>query len=344
MLKTLQLQNFRNYSKKIFEFSNSKTLIVGPNAVGKTNILEAIYLLSTGKSFRAEEEKELVKEEQHFFRVDGRTEENDLRLVGQMGLMRRMVKIYQINGVSKRQVDFVGNLRVVLFAPTDIEIVTDSPAVRRKYLDLVLIQVFKDYRVAIRIYERALRQRNRLLRRIRDEGVPREQLNYWDQLLIESGKVIHNRRKEFVNYVSNGSNRAHGIFPITLDYDHSIISPERLLRYAVEEVSAATTLVGPHRDDFRILNHTREVRLFGSRGEQRMATFELKLGELVFVKEKTGDDPVLLLDDVFSELDHKNRHLLLEVIPKQQTIMTTTDLHLVEKEFLDGVELIKLLK
>lgn len=339
MLKSLNLQNFRNYSKKTFGFSPEITLVVGPNAVGKTNVLEAIYLLATGKSFRAEKEVELILEGADFFRIFGETDKVELELICQIGQIGRHMKALKVNGVNRRQMDFVGNLYAVLFSPQDIEIVTESPAVRRKYLDLVLSQIFKDYRVASSIYERALRQRNRLLKRIRDEGISREQLTYWDELLISNGKILHERRREYLIYMSNLSNL---LFPIALTYEHSIISKERLAKYASEEISAGTTLVGPHRDDFRIWNEKREVRLFGSRGEQRMATFELKLGELAFIKEKTGEEPILLLDDVFSELDHENRHLLLEVIPKQQTIMTTTDFHLVEKEFLKDVEVIEL--
>ncbi len=361
MLKSLRLQNFRNYSKRTFEFSDKTTLIVGPNAIGKTNVLEAIYLLATGRSFRAEEEKELVKEGESFFRVDGGLEEKEVSLMGLMGPMGPMRKIYQVNGVNRRQVDFVGNLRAVLFNPQDLEIVVNSPATRRKYLDLVLLQVHKDYRVAIGIYERALRQRNHLLRRIRDENLQftiyNSQLEYWDRLLVENGKIIHERRKDFLSYLSHWSNSTNLVFPISLHYDHSIISEERLAKYREAEIGAGGTLVGPQRDGFVISQirnfksetRNRDVRLFGSRGEQRLAVFAIKLGELEYVNgqsliinDQSGSKPILLLDDIFSELDHENRHHILEVIPKQQTIMTTTDLHLVEKEFLKHVEVVKL--
>lgn len=342
MIKNLALQNFRNYSKKNFGFSANTTLIVGPNAVGKTNILEAIYLLATGKSFRAELEIELIRSGQEVARIEGKTEGGELEIIWDG--RERFQKLYKVNGVGKRQVDFVGNLRAVLFSPQDIEIVTDSPSMRRKYLDMVLSQVHRDYRVAIRIFERALRQRNRLLRRIRDENLQRQiyspQLNYWDDLLIENGKVIHERRKEYLEFLSARKNL---LFETTLVYEHSVISEERLARYASEEIAAAATLVGPHRDDLVIFQKpTRNIRLFGSRGEQRMAIFEIKLGELAYMRAVTGLEPTLLLDDIFSELDHENRHLLLQIIPKQQTIMTTTDLHLVEKEYLKHVEVVEL--
>ncbi|MCL4397990.1 AAA family ATPase [Patescibacteria group bacterium] len=327
VLAKLTLQNFRSYSKKIFEFNPGATLIVGPNAIGKTNIVEAVYLLATGKSFRAENEHEMIKVGQQVSRLVGQLGDNELEV--DWDARERFVKTYKVNGVGKRQADFVGNLRAVLFSPQDIELVTDGPAVRRRYLDSVLEQIYKDYRLAAHIYEKALRQRNRLLWRIREEGISREQLVYWNNLLITNGQVIHNRRKDYLEFLG-------------LTYDSSVISAERLAKYALEEVAAATTLVGPQRDDFIINHHDRPVKAFGSRGEQRLAVFNIKLKELEYVREITGTAPVLLLDDIFSELDHANRHHILEVIPKQQTIMTTTDLHLVDRSALRRAQLIEL--
>lgn len=341
MLQKLQLQNFRNYTKRTFEFGEKTTLIVGPNAIGKTNILEAVYLLATGKSFRADAERDLIKESAQVASVQSvqdlvlhtASEGAELEII--FDDRQRFTKTYKVNGVGKRQVDFVGNLRAVLFSPQDIEIVTDGPSVRRRYLDLVLSQIFKDYRLSAHIYERALRQRNRLLWRIREEGVSREQLAYWNELLIENGAVIHEKRKGFLGFLSGLSN-------LRMEYDHSVISQERLARYAAEEIGAATTLVGPQRDDFEIRFKEKKVKNFGSRGEQRLAVFQIKLGELEYVKKQTGESTILLLDDIFSELDHENRHHILEVIPKQQTIMTTTDLHLVDRSAIKRAQLIEL--
>lgn len=340
-MRKVTLQNFRNYAKRSFDFSGGTTLIVGPNAVGKTNVLEAMEILATGKSFRAEAEKEVIREGQQVGRIVGETGDNELEIIWDD--RERFQKLYKVNGVGKRQVDFVGNLRAVLFSPQDIEIATDSPSTRRRYLDSVLSQTSKEYRLAAHIYERALRQRNRLLWRIREEGVSRQQLSYWDELLINNGSIIHEHRKNYLEFL-NGLKPA--IFPVSLKYDHSVISQERLQKYAREEVAAAATLVGPHRDDFAIEKHHQQheenVRSYGSRGEQRLAVFAIKLGELEYIKRMTSDSPVLLLDDIFSELDHVNRHHVLEVIPKQQTIMTTTDLHLVDKRLLKKVETIEL--
>lgn len=364
MLKKLTLVNFRNYSKRDFDFSDRTTLIVGPNAAGKTNVLEAIYLLTTGKSFRAETEFELIKVSEKVTRISGLLQSHlqgqTLQMASGLEIVwdarGRFQKLYRVNGVGRRQVDFVGNLRAVLFSPLDLEIVVNGPAVRRKYLDLVLVQVHKDYRSAFHIYERALRQRNRILRNAREKGQGVREiegvLEYWSRLLIENGKVIHEHRKEFLEFLSekSGEEGRPGSFPINLHYDHSTVSAERLKKYAVEEIGAAATLVGPHRDDFTINSSQltidsfkdRDLRLYGSRGEQRLGVFSIKLGEMDYIVKETGQRPILLLDDIFSELDHENRKHILEMIPKQQTIMTTTDLHLVEKSYLKKVELVKI--
>ncbi len=381
MISELTLGNFRNYPKSNLHFNSGSTLIVGPNAVGKTNILEAIYALATGKSFRAETEAEVIREGQAVSRLVGKVIISGTKVAGSPSTSlrasetkekgresgsggteieleldwdarERFQKLYKVNGVGRRQIDFIGHLRAVLFSPGDLEIVADSPSTRRRYLDGVLSQVYKDYRLAAHLYERALRQRNRLLWRIREEqiaeSVRRIEMEYWDGLLVNNGAIIHERRKEYLEFLNNLPSK---IFPIELQYDHSIISPERLEKYAREEIDAAVTLVGPHRDDFAVeklqdtrnkIQKERDVKLYGSRGEQRLAVFAIKLGELEYVKTQTGENPILLLDDIFSELDHTNRHHILEAIPKQQTIMTTTDLHLVEKNLLKHVQLLEL--
>ena len=349
ILKSLLLQNFRNYYQKEFIFSSGINLVVGPNAAGKTNLLEAAYLLATGRSFRAEVEAEMISYNGQISNIKcqmSNGEELEIILTrGEINEKRVAKKIYKVNGVNRRMIDFVGHLRVVYFGPEDLEIVVDSPARRRDYLDSVLEQVDREYRRASLSYRKGLRQRNKLLEQIRDEGKPRSVLYFWDRLLIEDGEVITKKREEFINFV----NQQPSYFEkLELVYDKSIISPQRLAQYAEEEVAAGATLVGPHRDDvkFQISNSKlqikRDLSLFGSRGEQRIAVFCLKLAEMEFIAQKTGQRPILLLDDIFSELDHQRRRRLLEVIPRQQTIITTTDLHLVEPEVRKKMEVIKL--
>jgi len=353
LLKKLSLQNFRNYKKKELSLSEKTTLIVGPNAVGKTNLLEAIYLLATGKSFRANLEQEMINWDEEIGRVkgvattetqNGLIENAELEIVltcGEVGGEKTARKKYLVNGVARRAMDFLGNLRAVYFGPEDLDLVTGSPSLRRRYLDLVLSQVDREYARSIMSYEKGVRQRNKLLERIREEGVSRTQLLFWNQLLIKNGEIITQKREEFIQFVNDFWQEKGEIGQYSLIYDKSIISPARLEEYAEEEVAAAATLVGPHRDDFEFQKKDKDLASFGSRGEQRLAVLWLRLCELEYVDSSTKSRPVLLLDDIFSELDQKHRQLVLEITGKQQTIITTADVNLVEKQYHgDMIELV----
>lgn len=378
-LTSLTLQNFRSYAKATFTFSPDTTLILGPNASGKTNILEAVTLGTTGKSFRAERDREMIRWGEDVSRVlaevtnldnspspplrlrGGRGElATKLELVltsGEVAGQKAPLKKYLVNGVPRRQIDFVGNLRAVLFWPEDLELVTDSPSLRRRYLDSVLVQVDREYRRDLLSYERGLRQRNRLLDFINEGQAHRRQLIFWDQLLIRTGGYLTGKRGEYLNFV----NTCH-ILPVTyhLVYDKSVISDSRLAQYAEEEVAAKATLVGPHRDDFIIQLRTQSSELrakednytdlskFGSRGEQRLAVLWLKLAELSYIEERSREagsgsaKPVLLLDDIFSELDPPHRQLVLDLIGKQQTIVTSADPHIIDEMNLKEAKIIRL--
>lgn len=360
MLLKVQLSNFRGFKSKLIEFSPKVSVIVGPNASGKTNVIEAAFLLSSGKSFHARVEEEMVHYEEEIGRVKGSIIEGSKEKIGtnlEVVLTRGEITIgvspkktervarkrLVINGVARRLVDFAGRLKVVLFGPWDMDIVTGSPTLRRNFLDTVLSQVDREYRRASLSYEKGLRQRNRLLFRIREEGLSRSQLLFWDQLLIKNGNYITSRREDFIKFANARESLDNQVF--SLEYDKSIISQTRLEQYKDEEVAAATTLVGPHRDDFsfyianpKMVN--RDLAKYGSRGEQRMGVLWLKIAELIFIEAESGDKPTLLLDDIFSELDHEHRKIVLEVSKKQQTIITTADPHYIE-EF-EKVEKIKL--
>lgn len=339
----LKLSNFRNLRSKLLEFSPSVNIILGPNASGKTNILESLYLLSTGRSFRAKIEEEMINYKTDLARVKGRIKMDGTNLDLEMVLTRGLIDIgaahperiarkkLSVASLSKRLIDFAGNLKIVLFGPWDMDLVTQSPSLRRKFLDTVLSQVDREYRRAFLSYEKGLKQRNRLLLRIREEGLSRSQLLFWDKLLIRNGGYLSGKREEFIAFANK--------MPIVdgqkfkLEYDKSAISEGRLEQYAEEEVMAATTLVGPHRDDFIFKEvekgSERNLAAYGSRGEQRMGVLWLKLVELSYIEKTSGEKPVLLLDDIFSELDYKHREVVMKTTTKQQTIITTTDPHFV---------------
>jgi DNA replication and repair protein RecF len=350
IIKSLQLQNFRSYKEREFKFPQGTTLVVGPNTSGKTNLLEAIYLLATGKSFRAQTEKEMISYGKELARIKARVgneeggEELEILLTtGQVGERRTMKKQYLFNGVKKRMIDFLGQLNCVFFGPEDLEIIIGSPSIRRDYLDSVLEQVDRDYRRANLSYKKGLRQRNKLLEQIRDKGRAESSLFLWNKLLLENGQLISQKREALINFI----NQQPDYFgDLIVNYEKNILSPQRLENYQPREIAAGMTLIGPHRDDFsfNLINgeEERNLHFFGSRGEQRTAVFSLKLAELEFTAEKTGQRPVLLLDDIFSELDHQRRQHLVKIIPKQQTIITTTDLHLVQPAYRKKAKVIEL--
>ena len=348
MLKKLKLTNFRNFTNKEIEFSEGVNVINAPNAKGKTNILEAIFFLATGKSFKARKEEECIKHNVEIARISAYgLEHNALEIVltkgvdglpaGRQGWPK---KKFLVNGVSKRAIDFSDNIKTVLFGPWDMDLVAGPPAIRRKFLDTVLSQVDREYRRTIGSYEKGIRQRNRLLFRIREENVSRNNLLFWNQLLIKNGNYITEKRQDLIEFINSRWSLITGHY--SLEYDSSVISEGRLEQYKNEEIATGMTLVGPHRDDFvfQTLNSKSEIlnlATYGSRGEQRMAILWLKLAELSFVEQKTSELPILLLDDIFSELDHHHRKVVLDNIRNHQVIITSADKHHIEGLITDKI-------
>ena len=346
-LKNLSLQNFRSYKKKDFSFSPSTTLIIGPNTAGKSNLIEALFFLASGRSFRIDKDDQLVRFEKEFARIKGKVSDKNLEVIiakeGVSGRLRSFKK-YLVNGVSKRKADFVGNFFAVLFAPNDLEIIVAGPSKRRDFMDNILIQTDRDYRLAIGFYEKGLRIRNTLLHKAKETGEkPQKEFAYWDNLLIVQGQKITKIRENFIKYLQDSKK---DIFDFKIFYDKSIISKERLSQYEGAEVGAGVTLVGPHRDDFVInltdKNEEHDVRFFGSRGQQRLAILQLKILELIFIEKVTQNKPTLLLDDIFSELDEEHINLVLDMVKMQQTIMTTTHEEFIPKRLLKQVSVIEL--
>ncbi|KKP47509.1 MAG: replication and repair protein RecF protein [Candidatus Woesebacteria bacterium GW2011_GWA1_33_30] len=331
MIKKLKLTNFRNFTKKEFEFGEGITVINAPNAKGKTNILEAIFMLSTGKSFKARREEESINYDCDLARIKG----DSLEIVLTKDIPEWPKKKLLVNGIARRMIDFAGNLKTTLFLPEDLDLVTSTPTLRRRFLDTVLSQVDREYRRAIGSYEKGVRQRNRILLRIREENISRSNLLFWNQLLIKNGNYITERRREFIEFI-NSLNKCN------LKYDSSAISEGRLEQYKNEEIASAMTLVGPHRDDFIFLKNDRDLASYGSRGEQRMEILWLKLAELAFVEAKTGELPTLLLDDIFSELDHEHRKIVLDSIGNHQVIITSADEHNLPKIKSEELKIINL--
>lgn len=357
LIKKLVLANFRNYSKLDFEFSETPTIFTGLNGAGKSNILEALYLLATTKSPRIEEEIEFIKKSTEaatikgFISDGGDTNELLITLAGNSSFVgtdsdiKRFGKRVSVNGVGKRIIDFIGIFPCVIFWPADINMITGSPSLRRWHLDLSLAQThrgYKDgvipYKKALTLYEQVLSSRNKVLRRIKEgQGRP-DELKFWTDELIKYGDIISSKRKEYFEFINQFSNPL-GNFKF--EYKQNILSLEKLEKYRDREVAAMSTLIGPHRDDFQIFLDDRNMAKFGSRGEQRMATLAFKIAQLEMMAYILGERPTLLLDDVFSELDMHHRAVVADVARKQQTIIATVELENIPQDFLDSSRILR---
>jgi len=353
-LSRLELSNFRNYAELDLTLELGLTVLFGQNAQGKTNVLEAIYLLSSGSSYRAASDKEVIRwgapESERVARVTGWSGELELQvLVPDMpGLGTKRVLL---NGAGKRLADFVGRLPAVFFGPEQLDLVTGSPSHRRSYLDGALSQTDRTYFRALSVYNRALHQRNQLLKQFRERELNPEELVYWDLQLVEAGSVISQRRAVCLRQLAGLAAEHHqqlapGGGELALAYETKLFRGEggweRLLTattselqsefrrwLAIEadrEMAQGTTVVGPHRDDLLLSLNGQSVDKFGSRGQQRTVALALKLAELDLIREHTGETPILLLDDVLSELDEARRAALREVIRShEQVLLTTTE-------------------
>ncbi|MBI3485513.1 DNA replication and repair protein RecF [Candidatus Daviesbacteria bacterium] len=329
-LKSLKLVNFRNYSSCNFEFKTPLIILLGNNAQGKSNFLESIYFLSTTKSHKAEKDEELIKKAENFLRVEGQVQNEENNDQTQLEIAMQivdgnLVKKVKVNGVTRRIVDYIGNLSVVTFSPEDINLVTGSPSLRRWHIDLTLAQIDKEYKKALTEYGEIIIRKNRLLKAIREGIAKIEELNFWVNEQVRLGEIISTKRFKFFNFLNSVEKKFDSFF---FEYLQNELSLKRILEYQVREIASATSLIGPHRDDFRFLTgkDKRDLAHFGSRGEHRTAILDLKLSEVSFVESTIGSRPILLLDDVFSELDDTHQEHVLGLVSLQQTIIASVEL------------------
>lgn len=247
---------------------------------------------------------------------------NEHLSAGRHGLKKRV----KVNGISRRVIDYSGNLAVVMFAPVDINLVTGSPSLRRQHVDQVLSQVDRDYKKALINYEEVVLRKNRVLKAIREKLASIDQLIFWSQQQLILAQVISQKRHHFFAFL-NQVEKKFGQF--RFEFHESEVSRERLQDYQDKEVEAAASLIGPHRDDFFFVildpDRGRDLSRFGSRGEQRTAVLDLKMAEVAFIEAFLGDRPVLLLDDIFSELDLEHRKHVADLAKLQQTIITSVE-------------------
>lgn len=330
----LWVQDFRNYSEKIWRFSPGSNIFTAENGTGKSNLIEALSLLSTGQSWRAKQTEEFIRWDQPLGRIQSSVtldSGDPLKLEqiftpGQVQGKRTNKRLYKVNEVSRRAGDAVGQLLTVLFTPEDMEAFSGGPQQRRRLLDHTLLQVSTAYRHSHHQYDQALRRRNKMLQMIQEGQATANDLFFWDQLLIKHGEILHDQRSDFLIWLGNHAGVKE---EYQVRYDHSVISADRLQQYARAEIGSGHTLVGPHKDDVVVEvkrgGQWRSIERFGSRGEQRLALIGWKLAAAQFIEQRTQSVPVLLLDDVFSELDSTNQGLIELAAQRGQAIITTVE-------------------
>ena len=350
----LYLVNFRNFLTKRIEFSPKLTVIIGPNGSGKSNILEAIGLLSAIKSTRVQTDYDLVKFGKTEAKIEARLRQGfggqgkadtgelkNLTINFQVIDELYVKKAYFIDSVKKRLIDLSDFLSLVVFGPSDLDLVTGSPSIRRHHLDNELASIDRNYWRAISGYNKVLVRRNRVLQRISEGFSKPPELDFWDERLFAHAKFISQKRQEFFEFLNLPAGR-QVLWDYSWQLNQSQITQDKLLKNRERDIAAGMTLSGPHRDDFQFVYRSRNLEFFGSRGEQRMAVLALKLAELEFYSVKRQTRPILALDDIFSELDWEHREAVLSVIGKQQTIITAAEKDSVPKKLLKNAKLISL--
>ncbi len=356
----LQLANYRNYARVQLRLEKGLNLFVGENAQGKSNLLEAIYLLSTLRSSRASLDADLVRRdilssEFPVARLSCEVERSAGNLQLEVAIVGRTTdpshragKRVRVNGVPKRASEAVGQLAAVLFTTLDIEVVAGPPLLRRRYLDMMISQVDRGYLRAMQRYARVLQQRNSLLKRVQSRDANASELNFWDQELAHAGGMIFQARADALGHVVPQAQMqmerlSDGLESLQITYrpalggldenDSPIDETEwtaRMLRALANlrgrEIGAGATLVGPHRDDVSVEIDGLPADSFASRAQQRTAALSLRIAEASYLRRALGDDPIILLDDVLSELDARRRRGVLEFLDSfQQTIITTAE-------------------
>ncbi len=380
----LSLTNFRNYAHLELTVPDNTIVLIGENAQGKTSLLEAFYYLATARSPYTAVDRQLIhwrteRDVLPFARISAdistrehafSTMEITLLLDSASGTPR-FRKVIKFNGLEKRVMDLVGILTVVLFLPQDLRLIEGSPTDRRRYMDDTLSQVDAAYLNALDTYNKALPQRNALLRNIASGRASRKELVYWDEQIVQMGAVLIAGRQRFLRELEHDAQRVHADLTnkgetLTLAYQpsfvptanndgqlsfemlgldlHRELTPEQiapqfadqLARELDESIQRGVTLSGPHRDELRMGINGRDVGLYGSRGQARTTVMALKLAELAWMTNRTGERPILLLDEVIAELDAKRRAYLLQRLDGQsQTLMTTTEPDIFTQAFLD---------
>ena len=331
----MKLKNFRNYDLLDLEFDSTTNIFYGDNAQGKTNILESIYLTGTTKSHRGTKDRDLIKFGQEEAHIETIVEKRGVPFKIDIHLKKNSPKGIAINKVPiKKASELFGIINIVFFSPEDLNIIKNGPAERRRFIDLELAQLDKVYLNDLSNYNRIVNQRNKLLKDIYDKKDLMATLDIWDLQLVNYGNKVIERRKIFIEQMNEIIGSVHekltgGKERLQLVYEPGVKNDnfeETLLKNRERDLRMKSSSVGPHRDDICFLCGDLDIRKFGSQGQQRTAALSLKLAEIELVKQEVKDTPILLLDDVLSELDKHRQNYLLDSINDVQTLITCTGL------------------
>lgn len=334
-IKQLKLKNFRNYDLLDLEFDSSTNIFYGDNAQGKTNILESIYLCGTTKSHRGTKDRDLIKFGEEESHIEVVVEKNEIPFKIDMHLKKNSPKGIAINKMPIRKAsELFGIINIVFFSPEDLNIIKNGPSERRRFIDLELAQLDKVYLSDLSNYNRVLIQRNKLLKDVFDRKELLEMLDIWDIQLVHYGNKVMERRKLFIEQMNEIVNDIHRRLTgekenLKIYYEPSASQyslEKAILKNREKDIKMKSTTVGPHRDDICFVSDGIDIRKFGSQGQQRTAALSLKLSEIELVKQVIHDTPILLLDDVLSELDKNRQNYLLDSIRDVQTLITCTGL------------------
>lgn len=335
IIESVELSNFRNYEKLTLTFDEGTNILYGDNAQGKTNILEAVYLSGTTRSHKGSRDREMIRfeEEESHIRTVVKKKEKAYQI--DMHLKKNGSKGVAVNRIPiKKAGELFGILNLVFFSPEDLNIIKNGPAERRRFIDLELCQLDKLYLSDLSSYHRALNQRNKLLKDICYNRDLTDTLPMWDMQLLEYGRRVIEKRRKFITQLNEMIEEIHahisgGREHLVLEYEPSIdemFFEDELLRVRERDLRLCQTTVGPHRDDVVFAIDKIDIRKFGSQGQQRSCALSLKLSEIGLVKKMIDSTPVLLLDDVLSELDSNRQNYLLNSITDIQTLITCTGL------------------
>lgn len=335
IVKRVELSNFRNYELLKLDLDKKTNILYGKNAQGKTNVLESIYVCSTTKSHRSNKDAELIKLDSDEAHIKLYIEKNNREQRIDIHLRRNKTKGIAINGIPiKKASELFGVFNVVIFSPEDLDIIKKGPAERRKFIDMELCQLDKIYVYNLTNYNKIVIQRNKLLKDINFRPELKQTLEVWDYQLAEYGSKIIERRQKFIKEINNIMKPIHreltgGVEDINIVYNKNC-ETEDLLKTLEEnrerDIKYKSTSAGPHKDDILFFHEDKNIRIYGSQGQQRTVALSLKLAEIELVKKLINDLPVLLLDDVLSELDSDRQNHLLKSLDNIQTVITCTGL------------------